>query len=95
MSRLTSGAVVEASGMEREKLEEKVDLLAIPKKVTDWGREKLAPYQGFRAGIEATVSFLKRCFDLAKCVWHGFKGYQRRVGAAVFCHNLLIMAREH
>jgi IS5 family transposase len=80
---------------QRAVLEEDIENFAVPRKPTDWGKEKMAPYQGFRAGIEATVSFLKRCFELSKCTWRGFSGYERGVGLAVFCHNLLILARKH
>ncbi len=79
----------------RAVLEEVIENFAVPRKPTDWGSEELAPYQGFRAGIEATVSFLKRCFELRRCTWQGFRGYERGVGLAVFCHNLLLLAREH
>lgn len=47
--------------------------------------------QRFRAGIEGTISYLKRSFRLNRCVVHGFKRYRSTVGAAVFVHNLLVL----
>ena len=49
----------------------------------------------FRAGIEACISFLKRCLGLARCTWRGgrsaFKAY---VWSSVVAANLLTLARH-
>jgi len=49
--------------------------------------------QRFRAGVEGTISVLKRVFKLLRCLFKGFKNYASSVGCAVFCHNLVILAR--
>ena len=79
---------------------ESVDIVAIPKKgrrdSTEEKREldprfKLA--QRFRAGIEGSISFLKRILRLARCMNKGWKHYVATVGATVLAHNLLVLAR--
>lgn len=47
----------------------------------------------FRAGIEACISYLKRCFGLTRCLWKGWSHFQRYVHSAVACHNLLVYAQ--
>jgi IS5 family transposase len=49
--------------------------------------------QRFRAGIEGPISVLKRAFKLSKCLFKGFKNFAASVGCAVFCHNLVMLAR--
>ena len=49
--------------------------------------------QRFRAGIEGTISVLKRAFKLARCLFKGFKNYAVSVGLAVLCHNLVLLTR--
>jgi len=77
-----------------------VDVVAIPKMgrrdSTEQKREldprfKLA--QRFRAGIEGSISFLKRILRLARCMNKGWKHYVATVGATVLAHNLLVLAR--
>lgn len=48
--------------------------------------------QRFRAGIEGTISVLKRAFKLGRCFFKGFKNFASSVGCAVFCHNLVMLA---
>jgi len=48
----------------------------------------------FRAGIEATVSFLKRCFGLARCSWTGFPRFRAYCWCSTVAHNLLTLARQ-
>ena len=43
----------------------------------------------FRAGIEGSISVLKRAFRLFVCMYRGFKSFAAAVGMAVFCHNLV------
>ena len=43
----------------------------------------------FRAGIEGSISVLKRAFRLSICLYRGFKSFAAAVGMAVFCHNLV------
>ncbi len=47
----------------------------------------------FRAGIEATVSFLKRSFGLDRCTWRGFKRFRAYAWCSTVAHNVLVLAR--
>ena len=47
----------------------------------------------FRAGVEAGISYLKRCFGLDRCHWRGWEHFQAYVHSAVFAHNLLRLVR--
>lgn len=49
--------------------------------------------QRFRAGVEGTLSFLKRVLGLFRCYSKGWAHYVATVGATVLVHNLLILAR--
>ena len=49
--------------------------------------------QRFRAGVEGTISVLKRGFKLNRCLFKGFKNYAVSVGLAVLCHNLVLLTR--
>ena len=49
--------------------------------------------QRFRAGIEGSISFLKRCFRMGRCLYRSFKTYCSSVGSHIFAHNLLVLAR--
>ena len=55
--------------------------------------EEFKAGQRFRAGIEGTISVLKRAFKLGRCLFKGFKNFASSVGCAVFCHNLVMLAR--
>jgi IS5 family transposase len=50
--------------------------------------------RNFRAGIEASISFLKRCFGLRRCTWRGELSFQSYVWSSVVSANLLILARH-
>ncbi len=50
--------------------------------------------RNFRAGMEAWISFLKRCFGLERCSWRGAAGFVRYVGASIVAANLLTLARH-
>ncbi len=50
--------------------------------------------QRFRAGVEGTISYLKRALGLARCYVKGWTHYPATVGATIFVHNLLILTRE-
>jgi IS5 family transposase len=77
-----------------EELEETITYLAVPKRLSDLGDEVLKVHQCFRAGIEGTISCLKRAYRLSRCCFRGFKGFCRAVGSAIFCHNLVAMATQ-
>ena len=47
----------------------------------------------FRAGVEAGISHLKRCFGLGRCLWRGLPRFKAYVQSAVFAHNLMRLAR--
>jgi IS5 family transposase len=47
----------------------------------------------FRAGIEAGISYLKRCFGLSRCNWKGLAHFKSYVWSAIFTHNLLVLGR--
>jgi IS5 family transposase len=77
----------------RRALEEIVDVLAIPRNAVDRIREDLVPWHHFRAGVEGTISVLKRAFRLFRCVYRGFNNFASNVGLGIFCHNLVLLAR--
>ena len=76
------------------RLAEQLDTLAIPRRMQDFVDKVLAHWQAFRAGIEGTISGLKRAFRLVRCVFKGFRSFQRAVGLGVFCHNLIVLANH-
>jgi IS5 family transposase len=76
-----------------EELEEQVDYLGVPRRTRDFGDPLMGIWQQWRAGIEGTISCLKRAFRLARCCFRGFKNFASAVGSAVFCHNLTILAK--
>jgi IS5 family transposase len=88
------------SGEEFEKISGEVEVISIPKKGrrndTELEREldplfRLA--QAFRAGVEGSISFLKRILRLGRCLNKGWQQYASTVGATVLAHNLLTLAR--
>ena len=76
----------------RERLEERVGTLAIPRRLSDWGEKIGSLWQRFRAGIEGTISVLKRAYRLLRCPYRGFKNFASSVGLSIFCHNLVLLA---
>lgn len=83
-----------------DNLAKKVETVSICKKgrrtEEEDHRESTAEFkagQRFRAGIEGTISVLKRAFKLGRCFFKGFKNFASSVGCAVFCHNLVMLAR--
>jgi IS5 family transposase len=81
-------------------LSEKVPNLSIAKKGSrtkaederehsDW----FSALQAFRAGIEGTISCLKRGFRLARCLNKGWRGHGATVGMSIVAHNLLLLAK--
>jgi transposase, IS5 family len=73
-------------------LAELVGTLAIPRRMQDFVDKMLAHWQAFRAGIEGTISGLKRAFRLIRCYFRGFRSFSTAVGLGVFCHNLIVLA---
>jgi IS5 family transposase len=76
----------------REAVEARVGTLAIPRRLSDWGGKIASLWQRFRAGIEGTISVLKRAYRLLRCPYRGFKNFSASVGLSIFCHNLVLLA---
>ena len=81
-------------------LEEKIPVVAIGKKGKRNAKEEAREHapafklaQKFRAGIEGSISFLKRILGLGKCLYRSFKTFKASVGSIVFAHNLLVLTR--
>jgi IS5 family transposase len=77
-----------------KELAQQVETLAIPRRMQDFVDKVLAHWQAFRAGIEGTISGLKRAFRLVRCFFKGFRSFERAVGLGVFCHNLIVLAKH-
>ena len=81
-------------------LEQKIDVVSIAKKgkrtveETERERDPLFRHgQAFRAGVEGSISFLKRVLRLARCSNKSWKHFVATIGQTVFAHNLLVLAR--
>ncbi len=81
-------------------LSKKVDMVSIAKKgkCTDEERARevdpvFRHAQRFRAGVEGTISFLKRVLGMSRCYNKGWEQFVCTVGVTVFAHNLLLLAR--
>lgn len=48
----------------------------------------------FRAGIEGTISFLKRCFGWGRCAWRSYGSFRAYTWASVIAANLVMLARH-
>jgi IS5 family transposase len=79
---------------EFDRLDQEIQTLCIPQRLRDFTDKIMKYWQAFRAGIEGTISALKRAFRLFRCFFKGFKGYASGVGLTVFTHNLLVLARQ-
>lgn len=58
---------------------------------SSWVYRKL---RHFRAGIEASISFLKRCFGWDRCTWRGWSSFNTYAWASVLAANVLMLARH-
>ena len=76
-----------------EALAKLIPTLAIPQRMRDFMDKALVVWQKFRAGIEGTISGLKRAFRLIRCFHRGFKSFSSAVGLGVFCHNLIVLTK--
>jgi IS5 family transposase len=81
-------------------LEDKIGTVSIAKKgrrtPSQEERESSEDFmtgQRFRAGVEGSISVLKRAYKLGRCLFKGFKNYAASVGLAVLCHNLVLLTR--
>ncbi len=84
-----------------EELSEMIPHVSIGKKgkrnADDLAREHHPVFkelQKFRAGIEGTISYLKRSLKLTRSLYRSFKTYAASVGSIVFVHNLVVLSRE-
>ena len=77
-----------------ERLEERIETLAIPRRLRDFADAAMTAWQSFRAGIEGTISGLKRAFRLSRCYFRTFKSFQASIGLGVFCHNLVLLSKR-
>lgn len=83
-----------------EELEQQIPIVAIAKKgkrtPEQIEREHDPDFraaQRFRAGVEGSISFLKRVLGLFRCFNKGWDHFCSTVGMTVFAHNLLNLAR--
>ena len=88
------------SGSELEKIPDEVAAVSIPKKGRRNNAEQEREHdplfrlaQAFRAGVEGSISFLKRVLQLGRCMNKGWQNYASTVGATVLAHNLLVLSR--
>ena len=85
-----------------EELQKRIPLVSIPKSgghrsQADRERETTLAFklaQAFRAGVEGSISYLKRALRMFRCFNKGWKQYVSTVGATIFTHNLLVLARS-
>jgi len=64
--------------------------------ITEMARDRVT-YQelrNFRAGVEATISTLKRAFGLDRCTWRGSESFHAYAWSSVLACNLLQFARH-
>jgi IS5 family transposase len=74
-------------------LRKKVKVVAIPQRLKDFTDAFFVMLQHFRAGIEGSISALKRAFGLLRCQYRGFKSFASHVGLGVFSYNLVVLAK--
>jgi len=80
-----------AAPEEMATVQQRVETVAVPGR--GQSRANIGAYwHHFRAGIEGSISVLKRAFRLSICMYRGFKSFAAAVGLAVFCHNLVNLA---
>lgn len=58
---------------------------------SEWVYKRL---RNFRAGIEGTISLLKRVFGLDRCTWRSLPSFKSYVWRSIVTHNLLVIARH-
>lgn len=76
-----------------EELEKKVKVLAVRRRGRASEEKKVLPlWYRFRAGIEGSISVLKRAYRMLRSLFRGFKSFDNNVGLGVFCHNLVVLA---
>jgi IS5 family transposase len=88
------------SARQLARLEQEIETVSICKKGRRTKVETLREHgdafqvgQAFRAGVEGSISVLKRAFKMNRCLFKGYKNFAASVGCAVFCHNLVLLTR--
>jgi IS5 family transposase len=83
-----------------DRLQRKVPMVSIAKKGRRTSEETEREHdllfrlaQRFRAGVEGTISFLKRMLRLARCFNKGWEHFVSTIGQTILAHNLLVLAR--
>ncbi len=87
-------------GVTVARVREKVGVVSVPKsggkRSEEETRHEHSPEfreaQRFRAGVEGSISFLKRTLGLWRCFNKGWEHYVCTIGFTVFAHNLLKLA---
>jgi IS5 family transposase len=99
-SQLTADKGYYESMAALRELEKTIDVVSIAKKgnrtpaETEREQDPLFRHaQAFRAGVEGTISFLKRMLRLARCFNKSWERFVATVGQTIFAHNLLVLAR--
>jgi IS5 family transposase len=85
---VTADTGFRAAPEEMSKVQMHVATLAVPGRGQSHAKIDTC-WHHFRAGIEGSISVLKRAFRLSICMYRGFKSFAAAVGMAVFCHNLV------
>lgn len=82
-----------------KELEEEIEVVAIGKKgrlnkeeQEREGRDDFIKGNKFRAGIEGSISGLKRILNMGRCMDKGFDRFRSFVSGIIFAHNLRILA---
>ncbi len=78
-------AAAKAMGVEHAVFQKKRGMEDAEMSPSAWIRRAL---WRFRAGVEAGISHLKRCFGLGLCRWRGLPRFKAWVQSAVLAHNL-------
>jgi IS5 family transposase len=85
---VTADTGFRAAPEEMNKVQRHVATVAVPRRGQSHAKIDTC-WHHFRAGIEGSISVLKRAFRLSICMYRGFKSFAAAVGMAVFCHNLV------
>jgi IS5 family transposase len=84
-------AAIKKLGVEDVAFSKRVGLQIADMVKSTWVYRRL---RNFRAGVEGTISFLKRTFGLDRCSWSSFGSFKAYVCGSVLACNLLVVARH-
>ena len=82
---------IKAAGVKDVAFSKRRGLKVLDMVKSSWVYQRL---HNFRAGIEAGISFLKRCFGLRRCTWRGLPSFKAYAWTSVLAANLLTLARH-